>query len=519
VSSSLRLRGPIVGDVASLDLFERLVDALHVGVLLEGAAGETLVCNDAALELLGMTREQLDGSMGLEMIRPDGSEFPASEYPALVARRTGSSVRDVILGIVRPKCNDRVWLLVHAEPDFDDVGQVRQVLCTFTDISERINHEDRQRFLAKMEVIGRMASGVSHDFNNLLATIRAHSDLAKLHAEDRDMVDENLRGIDDVVEQAKRLNERLLGFAKRGERGPSIAFRLNEVVRTMTGLLRALLGDPIFVSISLCDEDTVLFGDLAEIEQVILNLAVNARDALARGGLFQLRTERVVRGNRELVRLTASDDGPGIASGQELRIFEPFFTTKSAEHGTGLGLATCKEIVERWGGTILARRSELGGAAFEVELPAGAVGATPTLRAIHSLQLPHGCERILVAEDDRLLGELTVGLLKSLGYDVAHCRDGLSALELCTKEPFDGIVTDVLMPKMGGIELVSKLRELDVAVPVLAVSAQARLDDSHHGWPEGVPHLRKPFGLAELARAVRSLLDSQRGSGDSARRG
>jgi nitrogen-specific signal transduction histidine kinase len=385
--------------------------------------------------------------------------------------------------------------------------------------------EEQLRQAQKMEAVGQLAGGVAHDFNNLLTIIRGYSDLLLngiLGPDDaaRDAV----REIRNAAERATELTRQLLAFSRRQVLAPRV-FVLNSVIHEMDKMLRRLIGEDIQLTSRLAPDLGMVKADPGQIEQVLLNLAVNARDAMPRGGHLTIETanvqldENYTRTHVEVqpgpfVMLAVTDTGCGMDAATQARIFEPFFTTKGPDKGTGLGLATVYGIVKQSGGSIYVY-SEVGrGTSFKVylprheEVPAASKDANFIPRTERGSQ---GQETLLIVEDDNSVRALTRTVLRSYSYDVIEAADADDALRCVSQQarPIHLLVTDLVMPGMSGRELAERLKAVRPEMKVLYVSGYT--DDAvvRHGLLEAeVAFLQKPFTPSALASKVREVLDN-----------
>ena len=394
------------------------------------------------------------------------------------------------------------------------------LLATFVDVTERKRLEDHLRQSQKMEAIGRLAGGVAHDFNNLLTVISGRAQIELLRPE---LSGPSRRNIDLIAEAASRastLTKQLLAFSRKQVLQPRV-LDVDIVVAGMEPLLRRLIGEDIDLVTATEPGLGRVRADPGQLEQVVLNLAVNARDAMPRGGRLTVETanaeldEAYARQQADVhpgpyVILAVSDTGVGMDAETRAHLFEPFFTTKGVGEGTGLGLATVYGIVKQSGGHITAY-SEVGrGTTIKIYLPR--VEAASELREAEPepVVLRRGSETVLLVEDDEAVRELTCEVLEMHGYTVLAVADAGEApgvLERSSR-PIHLLVTDVVMPRLSGRELTERLRSLRPGLKVLYISGYAGTAVVHHGVLDpGTPFLQKPFTPDALLRSVRKVLD------------
>ena len=394
------------------------------------------------------------------------------------------------------------------------------LLVTFVDVTERKRLEDHLRQSQKMEAIGRLAGGVAHDFNNLLTVISGRAQIELLRPE---LSGPSRRNIDLIAEAASRastLTKQLLAFSRKQVLQPRV-LDVDIVVARMEPLLRRLIGEDIDLVTATEPVLGRVRADPGQLEQIVLNLAVNARDAMPQGGRLTIETANVeldeayARQQADVhsgpyVLLAVSDTGVGMDAETQAHLFEPFFTTKGVGEGTGLGLATVYGIVKQSGGHITAY-SEVGrGTTIKIYLPR--VDAASEVRGAEPepVVLRRGSETVLLVEDDEAVRELTREVLEMQGYTVLAVADAGEApgvLERSSR-PIHLLVTDVVMPRLSGRELTERLRSLRPGLRVLYISGYADTAVVHHGVLDpGTPFLQKPFTPDALLRSVRKVLD------------
>ena len=391
---------------------------------------------------------------------------------------------------------------------------------------ERTRLEEQFRQAQKMEAVGRLAGGVAHDFNNLLTVITGYSDMLLARGDLREQQRTALEEIRRSAERGGALTHQLLAFSRR-QPLEARTVRINDLVMQLQKLLRRLIGEDIdLVTIPTASEDAVE-ADPGRLEQVIMNLVVNARDAMPQGGQITIETTLVhldeafsakrlgVRPGQHVV-ISIADTGIGMDEKTQSHLFEPFFTTKNPGQGTGLGLATAYGIIRQSGGAI-AFESELGrGTTARIYLPLSATAMRGPAVDDSALQAPlTGAETILVVEDETRVRKLMVGVLSARGYRVLEATRGEEALRLCQEHSggIDLAVVDVVMPEMSGPEFVRRLLSLFPDIRVLYISGYTDEAIVHHGIEgSGAAFLQKPFLPDALSRKVRQVLDSRSNS-------
>lgn len=393
----------------------------------------------------------------------------------------------------------------------------------YRDISDRKKLEEQFHQAQKMEAVGKLAGGVAHDFNNLLTVISGYSEMViRCLAPDdpnRGFVEE----IHKAGERAAHLTRQLLAFSRKGLVERSV-LNLNVLVTDTEKMLRRLIGEDITLTTKLAPALAKVKADTGQIEQVIINLAVNARDAMPQCGKLIIETQNVeldgeyaklhpeVKPGR-YVMMSVSDTGSGMSPATKTHIFEPFFTTKPPGKGTGLGLATVYGIVKQSGGHV-AVDSELGhGTTFKIYLPSVEEKVSASKPLNGAKVVPHGNETILLVEDEDAVRGIIKMALQNLDYTVLEARSGEEAVRIVERhtEPIHLLITDVVMPEMGGRQVAERLKACKEGIKVLFLSGYT--DDSvvRHGiLQEEVAFLQKPFTPVALAKKVREVLDQQK---------
>ena len=386
------------------------------------------------------------------------------------------------------------------------------------DITERHLLENQLQQARRMEAVGRLAGGVAHDFNNLLTIIKGYVELALTRVAAHPELRGNIQQIADAAERAVTLVRQLLAFSRKQVRNPRL-LDLNVVLTSTDGMLRRIIGEDIEMRVIADPQLGQVKADPGQVEQVIMNLVINARDAMPRGGKLTVETSRVALDGEYAnvatglyARLAITDTGVGMTEQVQAHLFEPFFTTKGLGKGTGLGLATCYGIIKQSGGHIHVYSEPGQGTTFKVYLPIVAgVAAHVAPVAPESTGVRSGNECILLAEDEEALRELAACVLRDAGYTVFEATNGLDALHLAEQNsstPIQLLLTDVIMPQMGGKELAEQLKLVRPDTKVLFMSGYTDDALTHHGVLEpGVALLEKPFTPTRLAAKVREVLE------------
>jgi PAS domain S-box-containing protein len=491
--------------------------AVLYALAVKGSSSVPTWVSDNMLDLLGYTVEEaLEPSFWERNIHPDDRErVRAESHQGLLEHgRVSSEYR------FRRKSGNYRWIQSEMRALCDASGHAVEIIGSWTDVTERKDLEEQYRQSQKMEGIGRLAGGVAHDFNNLLTVINGYSDMLL----DRPHLDEatknSLREIYRAGSRAAELTNQLLAFSRKQILQLKL-LDLNAVLLNSEKMLRRLLGEDIDLAVIPAPQLAAVMADRGQLDQVIVNLSVNARDAMPRGGNLTLETGNVfldkeyVETCTELkpgpyVMLAVSDTGSGMDKETQSRIFEPFFTTKEHGKGTGLGLATVFGIIKQSDGHI-AVYSEVGiGTTFKIYLPAVGPGLPTGETQNRARVLPAGTETLLLVEDEDGVRALAKRALQNCGYTVLEADQGRKALEVAAAhaEAIHLLVTDVVMPGMNGREVAEQLEAIKPGIKVLYVSGYT--DDAviRHGIIAAErAFLQKPFTAADLAIKVRKTLD------------
>lgn len=501
-----------------------LLQNLSAAVVVHAPDTRITYGNPMASQLLGLTTEQMQGKQAIDPAwrfeREDGTPMPLEDYPVNCVLATRQPLNGYVVGVHRPDRPQITWVLVNAFPEFDGQQQLRQVVVTFVDITNIKRLEAQLIQAQKMEAIGQLAGGVAHDFNNILQAIGGFTELAKEDLEAGHPVHESLTEIAKAGERAAKLVSQLLAFSRRQILEPA-HLDLNEVVSNLLGMVARLIGEHIRLDFIPGHQLGTIHADRTMLDQVLLNLCVNARDAMPQGGRLTIETENVALDGDycahnlwaqpgRYVLLTVTDSGCGMDAATLEHIFEPFFSTKGKGKGTGLGLSMVYGIVRQHEGMVRAY-SEVGkGTTFKIYLPVVERPVDTIGTKIESLPLG-GSETILVAEDDASVRELARQTLERAGYTVLAAADGSIALALFKQhaDQVNLLLLDVVMPELGGREVYDQVHAEYPELPALFASGYSE-NAIHTNFvlQEGMKLIRKPYNTTELLRAIRTALDN-----------
>jgi two-component system, cell cycle sensor histidine kinase and response regulator CckA len=430
---------------------------------------------------------------------------------------------DLEFRVLRPDGGVR-WLRAHGKVLYDPNGEPLVLTGACVDITERRQAEENLRQAQRMDAVGRLAGGVAHEVNNMMTAILGFTDLLLEPADVPAVMRSDLLQIRKAADRAAMVTSQLLAFSRRQMLQPRV-LDVNHVLTELHPMLLRLLGEDKRLTTRLEPRLWPVHADRGQLEQVVINLALNARDAMPQGGRVSIESANVVLDEEyalrhpgvaiaggAYVRLVVSDTGSGIPREMQDRIFEPFFTTKPVGQGTGLGLSMVYGMVKQSGGFVWAYSEPGHGTAFKVYLPGVSDAPESPASAVRGV-IPRGGETVLVVEDDELVRGLATRLLASQGYRSLDARNGREALELVRARPGEVrlVLTDVVMPELGGSEFARRLAELEPDLPVLFMSGFTDDDVVRRGLLDpGAPYLQKPFDAATLGRRVREMLDARR---------
>ena len=495
-----------------------IVELAPDGIFVIGERGQIIEVNQAACKQLRYTREQLLRLNISDIIAPRFRERAAARLQGKLPAGTYESAQIRADGVEIPVELSVTQIVFRQQPALIRITR---------DISDRKRAEEQRGILEqqlrqaqKMEAVGQLAGGIAHDFNNLLMVIQSYTEMLQdsLSADNR--LRRNTHEILKAATRAVALTRQMLAFSRKQLLSPTV-LDLNAVVEDAAKMLKRLIGADIEFRVIAARSPWAIEADSDQIVQVLMNLCVNARDAMPQGGTLTITTSNIVVGGNgvekhayvpagEYVMLTVADTGTGISEDLQTRIFDPFFTTKEVGKGTGLGLSTVYGIVKQSGGYVWVDSEPGQGACFTICLPRTKRTANPEMLA-KSEARPQGRGRILVAEDEGALREAVCDYLSGLGYTVFGAGSGQEALSLASEEEkkIDLLLTDLVMPKMSGSELSQHLGKLRPGLKTIYMSGYADEARMRQSVPEtNASVLQKPFSLGTLARKVREALES-----------
>ncbi|MDX1673304.1 MAG: PAS domain S-box protein [Longimicrobiales bacterium] len=503
-------------------LLEQTIGSLEEAVIVIDTSGEgrgILSVNPAAVEMFGYEEDELVGGTTekLHVDRRTFEDFARETEPIL--EREG--VVHAAFALKRKDgtefaAEQTVTLL---DPEEGIAGGAVSVV---RDVSHRHALEEQLRRAQRLEAVGRLAGGVAHDFNNLLTVIRAHTDFALMELPEAHALMEEIQAIQNAASRAADLTRQLLAFSREQVLQPRVV-DMNRVVERSRRLLERVIGETIEVRTKLYPEPLPVEADPAQLEQALVNLAVNARDAMPEGGILTIGTaletgplgsgstldldDALVSGPR--VRLVVADTGVGMDDATISRIFEPFFTTKGQGEGTGLGLATTYGFVAQSGGVIDVESEPGEGTVFILRFPRPDAEPEPLDGEKETRQASLGGCRLLVVEDDPNVLRVIEKALDRAGCEIRTAQTGEAAIDLLGREPeaFDLVLTDMVLPGVSGQHIVDRVLELDEPLPVIVMSGYAADSPGHTAsLPAGIGFLPKPFTPSQLVDRIREEL-------------
>jgi two-component system cell cycle sensor histidine kinase/response regulator CckA len=508
--------------------YRQIVETATEGIWIIDPEARTTFVNQRICQMLGYTPAEMLGHHLFEFM-----DEQAQKEAAVYLKRRRQGIREQHDFRFRHRNGSDVWTIVSTNPIYAEDGSFQGALAMITDITQRRRAEQALREsearlleVQKLESIGRLAGGVAHDFNNMLTAILGYAELAQRELPPEHPTQAALQHIQDAAERSANLTAQLLAFARRQIISPQVV-DLNRLVAEISSLLRRLIGEHIELLTIPAENLGRVHVDPGQCSQILINLAVNARDAMPYGGKLIIETANVTLDESyctrhpevspgEYVALSVSDTGAGMSAEVQEHLFEPFFTTKEMGRGIGLGLATCYGIVRQHGGYIHVYSEPGRGTSFHIYFPRVDLEETPKQSAETPSEMPRGNETILLVEDEPMVRAFASTTLQAQGYRVIEAEDGEAAAQIVRMqvEPIHLLITDLVMPRLSGVALANQFQTLYPQAAILFISGYADKSVPHQGeTPGDLPFLRKPFSAAALAHRVRETLDLRFASG------
>lgn len=494
--------------------FRSVIENAPNPVIIASGSGKIIFLNRRFREITGYDMEKIKEAGDLNRYFEDGVELKELAF---------SDEKVLEIKECKIRCLDgksRIWDLQLGS--IGKWGNERAFIIVGRDVTEQRELEEQLRQAQKMEVIGRFTGGIAHDFNNYLTAIIGFSQLVSMKLKDNPELRQHIDTVIESAEKAAGLTRQLLAFSRRQVMRPGV-INLNEIILDMAKLIKRIIREDIELKLDLYPSLWNVKADPGQIEQVIMNLVSNARDAMPDGGILTIRTSNTFLDDEyarthisvtpgEYVMLSVEDTGTGMTEDVKAHIFEPFFTTKELGKGTGLGLATVYGIVKQSGGNIWVYSEPGSGSIFKIYLPKTEEQAVKkTVSSFHPESIPSGKEEILIVEDNKEVRSFIKNVLKELGYTLYEAEDGIKALEILKerKGKVDLIITDLIMPNMRGDRLAEEVRRLYPGIKILFMSGYAENIITEKGIvKEGIKFLEKPLTARQLSLRVRESLSS-----------
>ena len=512
------IRGVMIDVTASQEQQNSTFDEAPIGIAHTSLEGVWLRVNRHFCALLGYAPEELMATSFMAITHPDDVEQDRRAITQLLAGAIRRYEREKRY---RHKNGHFVFTKLTAVLHRDRAGAPAYFISTIEDLTDRDAMEGQLRQSQRMEAVGRLAGGIAHDFNNLLTVIVGYAELVLRQLDPGTPLQRDVAEIRRAGINAAALVRQLLAFGHKGTLQPQI-LDVNEVVFRMNGLLRRLIDENVVLATELATHLDLVLADPGQVEQIILNLALNARDAMPEGGRLTIETANVEldaqwvaqhpgASEGHYVRLVITDTGMGMDGTVQAKLFEPFFTTKERGRGTGLGLATVYGIVKQNGGSIFVDSRPGYGSTFTIFLPRTEQSADSSKAARLATQAPGGAEAILLVEDQPEVRGVIADTLVRHGYDVLVAANGVEALSILERHEGDVhlLVTDIVMPGMSGRDLAERLVAARPDLRVLYMSGYTDDVITRHGvvLETGMAFLQKPFTPNLLLQTVRDILD------------
>jgi PAS domain S-box-containing protein len=486
-----------------------------MGIIIANAEGNIIHSNAVYQKMVGYARDELNRKF-IELTHPDDAAKHLILFNEMVAgKRDHYWIEERLIS----KNRTMIWVNLSATAVRDAKGNFKYLFSLIEDMSERKKLEDQLRHAQKMEAVGQLAGGMAHDINNLLTAIIGYASLIKMKLKNNGQLLQTVNQILDISARGASLTRGLLTFSRK-QIVTLTPVRTNELVQRVGNLLPRLIGEQIEIKIRPAKEELMILADSGQIEQVIVNIATNARDAMPRGGTFIIETAREVldeeavvlqehRAPGDYALISFTDTGKGIDASARAKLFEPFFTTKEVGKGTGLGLAIVYGIIKQHKGYIHVY-SEVGqGTTFRIYLPLINIKPAEEERG-KKLPVRGGTETILLAEDENEVREALAGILKEFGFTIIEARNGDDAIKKFkdNKDRIQLIIMDVVMPKKSGREAYEEIQQIRPDVQAIFISGYTKNIIQDKGiLNEEVNFISKPFHPKDILEKIREVLD------------
>ncbi len=509
----------------SEEKYKSLIDKIQTAIILHDGKGIITDTNPMAITLMGCREETLKGttldSDERSFLRDDGSSMPYSEFPIARVLSRKEAVRNQVVGIRHAGKNETVWTLVNAEPEFDGKGVISQVIVSFFDITKLRKMDDLLRQSQKMDAIGQLAGGVAHDFNNMLSGIIGASQL--LQNPERQLDEAGLKYVSiilDASNQAAQLTKKLLTFGRKTEIS-SKPVSIHTIIHDTTSLLERTIDKRIRISVSEDAEQSIVLGDNAALQNSLLNLGINASQAMPEGGTLHIGTSNIFLNDKycqtvpfnmapgNYIKIEIRDSGVGISPENISKIFDPFFTTKEQGKGTGLGLSTVYATVQNHHGAINIYSEPAVGTVFYIYLPCSEdePGASSQSEEISY----SGSGLVLLVDDEELIRATGRETLKEMGFSVILAENGIEAVKIFKEKhlKIDLVIMDMLMPGMNGSDAFFQMKAIDSHCRVIISSGFTKDENLREMKESGLSgFIQKPFKRNELQRLLSNTLNS-----------
>ncbi len=498
------------------EALQALIQSSPLAIIALDPSGNVKVWSKAAERIFGWSAHEVIG-LSLPIV-PDGNE---DEFRALRERVVRGEQLNEVEARRRRKDGSPIEVRISAAPLYDMKGDVSGIMAVLADYTEQKKLEEQLRQAQKMEAVGQLAGGIAHDFNNILTAIIGYGSVLLMKMRDDDPLKHNAEQILAASQRAANLTKSLLAFSRKQILNPK-PVNVNEIIKRIERLLSRIIGEDIELRTALTDKDLIVSADSGQMEQVLMNLATNARDAMPKGGLLTIETALMELDEEykkthaygepgEYAVISVTDTGAGMDEETRGRIFEPFFTTKETGKGTGLGLAMVYGMIKQHKGYVNVYSELEKGTTFKIYLPVVKSAVETERLSIEPTSIIGGVETILLAEDDSVVRKLTKNVLEEFGYTVIEAEDGEEALDKFTgnEDNVRLLLLDVIMPKKSGKEVYEEIRKTHPAMKALFMSGYTANVIHKKGILDKDLHfISKPASPVELLRKVRKVLDA-----------